>query len=111
MRSKRQSRWRTAVGAALVLALVGCSTAAEPTATSGQQVTLRLAYFPNVTHATALVGDRQGIFERVLGEGIDLRVQNFNAGGAGDRGYLRWGPGCDLYRAQPGNQWLHPLPW
>jgi NitT/TauT family transport system substrate-binding protein len=81
MSSKRRSRWRAAVGATLVLALFGCSTAAEPTATSGQQVTLRLGYFPNVTHATGLVGDRGGIFERVLGEGIDLRVQNFNAGG------------------------------
>jgi NitT/TauT family transport system substrate-binding protein len=76
------------------LLLAGCGTTATPAspapASPGQtatdapghdQVTLRLGYFPNVTHATALVGDRGGIFERVLGDSVDLRVQNFNAGG------------------------------
>lgn len=70
----------TRVGAlAIVLiASAACSTAATP---SGAPLTLRLGYFPNVTHATALVGDRGGIFERGLGDDVELQVQNFNAGG------------------------------
>jgi NitT/TauT family transport system substrate-binding protein len=76
------------------LLLAGCGTTATPAspapASPGQpatdapgheQVTLRLGYFPNVTHATALAGDVGGIFRQTLGDSIDLRVQNFNAGG------------------------------
>jgi NitT/TauT family transport system substrate-binding protein len=72
----------------LLALLIACGTAATPGATnpsadnpSGQLVTLRLGYFPNVTHATALVGDRGGIFAEVLGDDVDLRISNFNAGG------------------------------
>ena len=44
-------------------------------------VTVRLGYFPNVTHATALVGVEQGIFEKALGpDKLDLHT--FNAGPA-----------------------------
>jgi NitT/TauT family transport system substrate-binding protein len=39
-----------------------------------------LGYFPNVTHATALVGDRGGLFAEKLGADVDLRISNFNAG-------------------------------
>lgn len=42
--------------------------------------TLRLGYFPNVTHAPAIVGDRQGFFAQALGDDIDLQVSYFNAG-------------------------------
>ena len=42
--------------------------------------TLRLGYFPNVTHAPAIIGVQEGIFEDALG-GVDLQLQTFNAGG------------------------------
>ena len=44
-------------------------------------VTLRLGYFPNVTHASALVGVESGIFEEALGD-TPLRTTTFNAGPA-----------------------------
>ncbi|HEV2760102.1 MAG TPA: ABC transporter substrate-binding protein [Acidimicrobiales bacterium] len=51
------------------------STATEsPTA-------LRLGYFPNVTHATALVGVQSGIFKSALGPNT-LQVKTFSAGPA-----------------------------
>ncbi|MFF8277263.1 aliphatic sulfonate ABC transporter substrate-binding protein [Streptomyces lateritius] len=40
---------------------------------------VRLGYFPNLTHATALVGDEQGIIQKELG-GTRLEVSTFNAG-------------------------------
>ncbi|GGT24343.1 lipoprotein [Streptomyces kurssanovii] len=40
---------------------------------------VRIGYFPNLTHATALVGDQQGIFQKELG-GTRLKVSTFNAG-------------------------------
>ena len=51
-------------------------------ARSGDQVTLRLGYFPNVTHATALVGVNQGIFADKLGPNVKLETKTFNAGPA-----------------------------
>ena len=41
--------------------------------------TVRLGYFPNITHAPALVGVRQGFFEKALGQ-TKLETSTFNAG-------------------------------
>ena len=41
---------------------------------------LRLGYFPNLTHATAIVGVERGFFEDHLGE-VTLETKTFNAGG------------------------------
>jgi NitT/TauT family transport system substrate-binding protein len=51
------------------------------TATSAP-VTLRLGYFPNVTHAPALVGVQQGIFAKDLGQDKLDASKTFNAGPA-----------------------------
>ncbi|GAA2445669.1 aliphatic sulfonate ABC transporter substrate-binding protein [Streptomyces lavendulocolor] len=51
--------------------------AAEGEKLSAGQV--RLGYFPNLTHATALVGDQEGIIQKELG-GTELKVSTFNAG-------------------------------
>ena len=43
------------------------------TASAGNdKVTLRLGYFPNITHATALVGVKDGIFAGMEGEVKDI---------------------------------------
>lgn len=76
------------VAAAVLLA--GCSPAAG--ATPGQESSaagsegtpaaeLRLGYFANVTHAPALVGLAEGIFQEDLGD-TTLTAQAFNAGPA-----------------------------
>ena len=49
------------------------TTAAAPT-TTGEPVTLRLGYFPNVTHAPAIVGVKEGIFEDALGDNVTLET-------------------------------------
>ncbi|WP_432900428.1 ABC transporter substrate-binding protein [Micromonospora matsumotoense] len=45
-------------------------------------VTLRLGYFPNITHAPAVVGVEKKIFEDKLGNDIKLETKTFNAGPA-----------------------------
>ncbi|MEU1470287.1 aliphatic sulfonate ABC transporter substrate-binding protein [Streptomyces sp. NPDC005761] len=40
---------------------------------------VRIGYFPNLTHATALVGDQEGLFQKELG-GTQLKTSTFNAG-------------------------------
>jgi hypothetical protein len=42
--------------------------------------TLRLG-FPNVTHAPAIIGVQEGIFQAAVGDGVDLELNTFNAGG------------------------------
>ncbi|MGW0700735.1 aliphatic sulfonate ABC transporter substrate-binding protein [Streptomyces sp. NPDC002867] len=41
--------------------------------------TVKVGYFPNLTHATALVGDQEGIIQKELG-GTKLSTATFNAG-------------------------------
>ena len=47
---------------------------------SGNSVTLRLGYFPNITHSQAIVGLAQGKFAEALGPNVKLRTKTFNAG-------------------------------
>lgn len=56
----------------------------SPTATTGDLPagTLRLGYFPNVTHAQALIGVADGVFAEALGPTIRLETTTFNAGPA-----------------------------
>src|SRR5205823_13022739 len=49
---------------------------------SSGHVDLRLGYFPNLTHATALVGVANGIFAKDLGPNVTLQTKTFNAGPA-----------------------------
>ena len=60
----------------------GGSAGGASSTTSGEPVTLRLGFFPNVTHAPALVGVGTGIFADKLGPNVKLETQSFNAGGA-----------------------------
>jgi NitT/TauT family transport system substrate-binding protein len=62
-------------------ALAACGSSSSSTKSSGP-VTLRLGYFPNITHATALVGVNKGIFAKDLGSNVTLKTSTFNAGPA-----------------------------
>jgi NitT/TauT family transport system substrate-binding protein len=69
-----------ALAAALLLG--ACSRASTPTTTAtdqGPASELRLGYFPNVTHAAALIGVDKGFFTKELGN-TKLTTQTFNAG-------------------------------
>jgi NitT/TauT family transport system substrate-binding protein len=54
------------------------------TATTGPAAplegTVNLGFFPNVTHAPALVGIGEGLIQRELGDGVELNTFTFNAG-------------------------------
>ena len=71
---------RTALFSIILLAfLAGCGSSAS---NSNGQVTLNLGYFPNLTHAVALVGVGRGTFQQELGSKVQLQTQTFNAGPA-----------------------------
>ena len=90
------------------LSLTGCGGGSAD-ATSGG-VTLRLGYFPNLTHATAIVGVEDGHFASALGANT-LKTQTFNAGpdatqallsGALDATYIGPGPATNAYAKSGG---------
>lgn len=63
-----------------VLAAAGLTACGGPDRSG--PVTLRLGYFPNLTHATAIVGVQTGIFARELAPVATLQTTTFNAGPA-----------------------------
>ena len=73
-----------AVAATTLLAaatLTACGSDDEAGAKGGDAGTLRLGYFPNITHAPALVGVKNNIFQDALGT-TKLDATTFNAGPA-----------------------------
>jgi sulfonate transport system substrate-binding protein len=69
--------------AALVLAVVagtGLLAACGDSGDSGDTTRVRLGFFPNITHATALVGVRKGFYTKYLGKAP--KALTFNAGPA-----------------------------
>jgi NitT/TauT family transport system substrate-binding protein len=74
-----QSRTRRAVAgsAALALGALALTACGGSSASSGDE--LRLGYFPNLTHASALIGVKQGYLQKALGA-TKLTTQTFNAG-------------------------------
>jgi len=45
-----------------------------------EETVVRIGYFPNVTHAQALVGMVKGVFQEHLGPNVKIEVKIFNAG-------------------------------
>lgn len=99
--------------ATLVLA-ASCSSGPKATGTSAtptDAATLRLGFFANLTHATALVGVEKGIFARALGDRTKLETATFNAGpaavealfsGALDASYIGPNPAINAYAKSHG---------
>lgn len=71
------------VALVLVAAAAGCGSSEKATSspTGEGPVTVRLGYFPNVTHATALAGIEKGIYSEKL-RPDKLEPRTFNAGPA-----------------------------
>jgi NitT/TauT family transport system substrate-binding protein len=68
--------------AVTAMLVVACGQAASSAATSDdQKLTLRLGYFPNLTHAPALAGIKKGFFANALGSNVTVETHTFNAGG------------------------------
>jgi len=105
----------TAAVLSLVAAVAGCSRAdrdESPVASTdkGPATELRLGYFPNVTHAAALVGLDKGLFTKELGS-TKLVPTKFNAGpeavgallgGSLDASFIGSGPAINAYAKSEG---------
>ena len=72
---------RAGVACALFLALVLVAAACGKTAVkTSRPVTLRHGYFPNLTHAPAIIGLAKGYFRKELGSNVTIDAKTFNAG-------------------------------
>ncbi|MEO6531793.1 MAG: ABC transporter substrate-binding protein [Specibacter sp.] len=89
-KNRRKIRGIEVVGIAALVALIGAGAAVASMTANNKETTasvvagtpattLKLGYFPNVTHAPALIGVNEGIFAKNLG-GTKLSTQVFNAG-------------------------------
>src|SRR5689334_13513335 len=99
-----------AVGLAAGCSRAQESTPAAPTSTS-PATELRLGYFPNITHAPALIGVAQNYFAEELGSGTKLTTQTFNAGpdevnallgGSLDAGFIGSSPAINAFAKSNG---------
>jgi NitT/TauT family transport system substrate-binding protein len=68
-----------AVGMLAVMAFAGAACGKSTPAASGA-ITLRLGYFPNLTHAPAMIGLDKGFFKQELGSNVSIDAKTFNAG-------------------------------
>ncbi|WP_018683146.1 ABC transporter substrate-binding protein [Actinokineospora enzanensis] len=117
-RTVRSSRVLAAGVIALSLLAAACSRAeskdpapaADAAADKGPAAELRLGYFPNVTHASALIGLEKGLFAKELGN-TKLVPTKFNdgptevasfLGGSLDVGFIGSGPAINAFAKSNG---------
>ena len=76
-------RWMSSVRLVtgmLLVALAAAACGGSGGSGGGGKVDLRLGFFPNLTHAPALIGVEKGYFTQELGSSVTLRTATFNAG-------------------------------
>jgi NitT/TauT family transport system substrate-binding protein len=72
-----------AAGVTLLAAACGSSGGSGASTSGGSSagpVTLRLGYLENITHASALVGIKEGFFTKDLGKNVTLKLTPFSTG-------------------------------
>jgi NitT/TauT family transport system substrate-binding protein len=69
----------TATTVAALALVAGCSSGSSGSG-GDAQVTLRLGFLANITHATALVGVEKGLFAKALGKHVTLKETIFSTG-------------------------------
>jgi NitT/TauT family transport system substrate-binding protein len=97
---------------ALIASLAGLAACGDSASgDSSGPTTLRLGYFPNLTHATPIVGVEKGFFTQELGGNVKLETKTFNAGpaavealfsGAIDATYVGPNPTVNAYAQSKG---------
>ena len=102
------------IGAALLLA--GCSSSSSSSSSSarrrnanagaGSPVTVRLGFLSNITHASALIGLKEGFFTKALGSAGTVKATAFSSGHRGDHGDPGRPARRRLRRAEPGHHRL-----
>jgi NitT/TauT family transport system substrate-binding protein len=107
-----RSRSLIAPIAVLIIALTACGSSDRKSAATADAapVTVRLGYFPNITHASAITGVEKGFFAQALGTD-KLQTSTFNAGPAAvealfaeaiDAAYLGPNPAINAYAKSQG---------
>ncbi len=101
-----------AVLTALQVLLVPTGCRNQPTRNGdGNPSRVRIAFFPNVTHAAALNASATGLFKKAVGDGIDVEERVFSAGpleiealfaGEVDMGYIGPSPALNGYSKSRG---------
>ncbi len=101
----------TLAAGAAVSGLTGCGASGDDAAApAGPAETLRLGYFPNITHATPVIGVEKGFIAKRLGA-TTLETQTFNAGpaeieallsGGLDAGYIGPNPAINAFAKSHG---------
>ncbi len=103
----------------IALGLAACGSSSKSSAPAsrsegagdGGNVTLRLGYFANVTHAPALIGIENGSIKAKLGNNVKLETKTFNAGsevvtallaGALDASFVGPNPAINAYQKTNG---------
>lgn len=91
----------------LTFILPACGSANDTSSSgNGSSTVVHLGYFPNLTHAVALVGVTRGTFKQALGPNVTLDTKTFNAGpsliealfaGSIDIGYVGPNPAVNGY--------------
>jgi len=71
----------TAVAVLAAGSLSACGDDDAAATGGGEAAAIRLGYFPNITHAPALIGVKDGLFAKALGS-TKLEAKTFNAGPA-----------------------------
>jgi NitT/TauT family transport system substrate-binding protein len=90
---QRHRGWWRALALLLALGLVAAACGGDddddsaaaseggaPSADAEPSGSLKLGYFPNVTHAPAILGVQEGLFEQAEGGGVDVSYSTFNSG-------------------------------
>lgn len=92
------------VAALGAIGLSGCSS--SKSASGSENPTIRLGYFPNLTHGTALLGLQEGIFDSEVKGKATIKPQTFSAGpqaiealnsGAIDATFIGPGPSINAF--------------
>lgn len=93
----------------MLIAIVGCSK--ENTESEKENKSIKIGFFPNVTHTQALVGRGSDIFKERIDKDYNLEWKKFNAGPAEleallteeiDIGYIGPGPAVNGYKVSEG---------
>src|SRR6185436_9305090 len=69
-----------------ITVIAACASPSGETATGNagtkpaEKVTLRLGYFPNITHTQPIVGLARGTYREELGSNVTIETKTFNAG-------------------------------
>jgi NitT/TauT family transport system substrate-binding protein len=84
--SRDHQHKRRSLSVVIVMIITAAALISAPISVAGAQTaansqkTLRIGYFPNITHSQAVIGLNNGDFQKTLGENVSVETVRFNAG-------------------------------